>query len=45
MEPFMPSHDYMIHASDPQTYAKVTRHPTCEDAMDEEYNYLIKNHI
>lgn len=43
MEPCMPMHAYMIHASNPQTYAKAVQHPKWEATIDEEYNSLIEN--
>eukprot|EP00253_Pinus_taeda_P023541 PITA_23541 len=43
MEPSIPMHAYMMHGSDPQTYAEADGHPEWEAAMDEEYNSLIKN--
>lgn len=39
----MPMHAYMMHGSDPQTYAEANGHPEWEAAMDEEYNSLIEN--
>eukprot|EP00253_Pinus_taeda_P025994 PITA_25994 len=43
MEPSMPMHAYMMHGSDPQTYAEANGHPEWEATMDEEYNSLIEN--
>eukprot|EP00253_Pinus_taeda_P011054 PITA_11054 len=43
MEPSMPMHAYLMHGSDPQTYAEANGHPEWEAAMDEEYNSLIEN--
>ena len=43
MEPCMPMHAYMMHASNPQNYTEATGHPEWEAPMVVEYNSLIKN--
>ena len=43
MDPSILMHSYMMHGSDPQTYAEANGHPEWEAAMDEEYNSLIEN--
>ena len=43
MEPSMPMHAYMMHASNPQTYVEATGHPEWEATMDEEYKSLSDN--
>jgi hypothetical protein len=42
-EPTMPMHCYMVQYSDPHTYSKVVGNPLWKEAMQKEYDSLLKN--
>jgi hypothetical protein len=42
-EPAMPMHSYMVRYSDPHTYSQHVGNPLWEEAMQKDYDSLLKN--